>query len=216
MLQFILFLVLLSFSGKILEYAHVNSIYKYLADNGYKVDRTKLKMSSKSALIPGFNMFFIIKQVMSFNSNKYRFADNYRIKGFLIPLNKEEEHYYNEKPSFDRAYEINLGIKTKALSITYINDNIDSNTIYYVIENGNYIITKVKGPDKDLSIIELRCRLLEELNYIKPSKENIEAAEVKQDKQPLKNYLRLKKAEIKSENNFEDKEGYSLTRKKDK
>lgn len=172
MLASIIFiLIITSLTGKLIDYIFIGYIYRYFAENGYKINKSKMKMNSFKSLIPIYNLFFLTELILEFNRTKHKRADYFRMKNGTIPLNKEEEYFYNQKPSIFRAYEINSNNhKDSSLNLSYMNEN-KLNTIYYVIENGNYIVTKVEGPDNKLSLLEKRAKLLDEIEIIKICKE---------------------------------------------
>lgn len=203
----ILAIYLASFSiSKLIKVSVTLKLLKDLADEGYKLDLSKLEdNNSKQNIlkhIPGVNIIDAITEAKTYD--KFLFIEELKLERVLIPLTKKEERRYKKSRDFLTAFIIN----TREV---YDKDErritTEDSKINFIEENGNIFITKVEGKAKDLPPEEQRHIVISEVNKIKEKERilNEEIEEIKKEIEEKKRYL---------EEYYGIKEEAKLTRKR--
>lgn len=165
-------------------------LLKDLADQGYKVEFKKykevsndLKKSTKGSMnyfVPIINILSQFQRLMDYNNYKPIIFDQLKVLGCIEPLTTEEELEYQKKPTGWNALITPLKreiAKSDAVTITYIDDNQETNSICYETyqdsknnQEGIRII-KVEGPVSKLPLekqqkiaVEYTLKVYREIN----------------------------------------------------
>jgi hypothetical protein len=150
---------------------------KYFADEGFKINdmaddpETETiacefnMMTEKIKWFPLLNLLnplFLLTHIMF--DNKEELIDKCYKSLQIVSMSKKELDRYKKQPNIFTATSINnkSSVGRKDLYIKYF-ENGASNTIYFDIIGDNYIITKVDGPDANLSNMEIKNILIESL-----------------------------------------------------
>jgi hypothetical protein len=159
-----------------MEMANELRMFKDAADSGYKIDTQGLfeflkqinpnetKVTLMSLLIPGANIVSVLQRTVQYNNSRPMLLSQLSVIDSLIPMTKEEKENYKKKPSALNALIISAK-PVESLSISYT-DNDGKSTIWFKIENDNFIIVKSEGPVSNLTNLEQRSKLEEKLTSI--------------------------------------------------
>lgn len=199
-----------------LEIKNGGMIYKFAAEEGYKIDNEKVNcFSFKHVLKPGKNLVVAFERAINFNNKSWRYVDLIRAKGALIQMTKEEEVIYRKKPTAFTAFRISKNLNfynedSNKQRICFYKEN-KRNVIYYVEENGYYFITKIEGPVANLSLLEQRSILIQALNKAKEK-----AIERKTQEESIKRMLDERSIPLNTteERHYTKEDNLKLTRKK--
>ena len=186
-MEIIIFMIISIIVSLGIETANELSIFKEIANFGYKVDLSKVekyidkKDSFKTyclLLIPGFNFIYSLSRLKKYNKFKSEIYHNLTHMDLFIKMEDEEFEKYLDNPKSINAFNISFDkelIEEKSndmkpsgfIKITngnYRRDNIDGSfdDICFRKENDKIVVTSVKG---ELSKLD-RDTLMSELNKI--------------------------------------------------
>ena len=135
---FVLSLLLSYPVSYVLKLVNRSDIAKDAAKNGYVVDIDKFKEESQNNVdkiiksadyLPYLNILSNLLSVCDYKINRQQSFETMRVYGFFEPMTKEEEEYFNEKPTALRAF--NIASKRKENIDKKYKDNLKSNIKYY-------------------------------------------------------------------------------------
>ena len=136
-------------------------MYKDAADNGYRIDGINLKRNMKNyfspvvrnfslkLLIPFYNIFVSIINVMAYNFNRPRMLDNLNMLYALEEMTEEEKEKYQKFPTGLHAFILMIKntIKLSKLNEIKIIDKAGISEIYFdILDDKDIEIVKVYGP----------------------------------------------------------------------
>lgn len=162
-----------SFISFLLQVIKELRIYKDIANEGYKINTSKLsfmnnkispdcsKISFMIMLIPGFNIFSALNSVLNYNKTK---SLNYLKKiDVLEEMTDDEKREYVSSSTGLKAYSINYIDKTKSLiHAIKINDEfLKSEITYKIDDDGDITVLNVLGDLADLSLEEQKHEIME-------------------------------------------------------
>lgn len=136
-------------------------MYKDAADNGYRIDGINLNRNMKKyfspivrnlslkLLIPFYNIFVSLINVMAYNLNRPKLLDNLNMLDALDEMSEEEKEKFQKFPTGLHAFILMIKntIKLSKLNKIEIIDKAGISEIYFDILDDNDIeIVKVYGP----------------------------------------------------------------------
>lgn len=177
----------------VLEIKNELRIFKDVADNGYKIDINRLDEISKqinpnatkatlySLLLPFLNLKGVCERTIQYNNIRPFILDQLSVLDSLIPMTKEEEKKYNEKPS-----------SINALAVSVISLINGKNIINEQKDKVNEINTEIEESIEEIVLLEELSTLLindknEDNILVKENPLSIE--EQKKQLEDLKDYV---------------------------
>lgn len=150
----------------VMEVSNELRYFKDIADNGYKVNLSKLselqkqlnaqKPSLTKFLIPIYNMMLAMQNTMQYSNNRDMFFTGLNVLGCLEEMSEYEKREYGKKPTSLNALLVPLKADLKlqrALKITVKGENGQEDSIIYleIGTNEDIAILKIIGPVSKLS-----------------------------------------------------------------
>ena len=147
-MEILLVLILTYPASYLLKLAHDIDVVKDAAKNGYLANIDAFKKNRKEQskenkylkYIPIVNVLDSAKLFIEYKLNRQESFENYRVFGYLESMTKEEEEYYNKKPTALRAFNL-ASLRTKQYS-EFEKENLKSNIRFYnnTLDEHDYVV----------------------------------------------------------------------------
>lgn len=162
-----------------MEIANELRMFKDIADEGYKIDITRLKELGKelnpdaskttflSLLIPIFNIMQVFQRTIQYNNIRHTILDQLDVLNLLDEMSEIEKQEYLKNPTGLNAFLIPMKAEirlAKALTFKIKNENEDSEIFYEVGDSIEDItILRVNGDAAKLTVEEQKKKIIDSL-----------------------------------------------------